>query len=144
MTDNEDTHPAIKVAKDFLATMEARNLDQAESYLDANIKMIYPGNATFSDLAGLAAWAKDRYRFVKKSFDGFDAVQSSNSAPNSADGSTDGSTIVYCFGTLYGEWLDGSPFSNIRFIDRFDIRSGKITCHQVWNDISHISNLQKG
>ena len=32
--------------------------------------------------------------------------------------SANGDIIVYVIGTLYGEWLDGTVFSNIRFIDR--------------------------
>jgi hypothetical protein len=39
------------------------------------------------------------------------------------------------FGTLYGEWPDGSAFEGIRFIDRFEVRGGKLTDHKVWNDL---------
>jgi hypothetical protein len=41
-----------------------------------------------------------------------------------------------CHGTLSGEWPDGSAFSDIRFLDRFELRSGKLTRQQVWNDLA--------
>ena len=44
--------------------------------------------------------------------------------------------MVYARGTLNGAWLDGSPFNGIRFIDRFEVRAGKITRQEVWNDLA--------
>ena len=43
---------------------------------------------------------------------------------------------VYCRGTLAGVWPDGATFAGIRFIDRFEVESGKITKQDVWNDIA--------
>lgn len=43
-------------------------------------------------------------------------------------------TIVYVRGTLHGRWLDGSGFTGIRFVDRFEIRNGLIGRQDVWND----------
>ena len=43
--------------------------------------------------------------------------------------------VVYCFGTLSGEWLDGTPFAGIRFIDRFTLRDGLLADQTVWNDM---------
>ena len=45
-------------------------------------------------------------------------------------------TIVYNFGGLRGEWTDGTPFSGIRYIDRFLIRDGRIVDQKVWNDLA--------
>nr|MBZ5087801.1 nuclear transport factor 2 family protein [Salmonella enterica subsp. enterica serovar Typhimurium] len=42
--------------------------------------------------------------------------------------------VIYSNGTLYGEWPDGRPFAGNRFIDRFEVRDGKITRMDVWND----------
>jgi len=42
---------------------------------------------------------------------------------------------VYCYGTRYGEWSDGTPFDGVRYIDRFPIRDGKIFGQEVWNDL---------
>jgi hypothetical protein len=54
-----------------------------------------------------------------------------------AQGST--ATHVYCFGTLYGEWADGSAFEGIRFIDRFTVRAGQLLDQMVWNDMGEVA-----
>ena len=46
--------------------------------------------------------------------------------------------MIYCFGTLYGELLDGTPYSGIRFIDRFTVRDGKLVDQMVWNDMAEV------
>ena len=43
-------------------------------------------------------------------------------------------------GTLHGRWLDGSAFDGIRFIDRFEIRGGRIVRQDVWNDAGELRN----
>ena len=43
-------------------------------------------------------------------------------------------TIVYQTGTLYGEWLDGTPFEGNRYVDRYYVRRGEIVKMEVWND----------
>ena len=49
-------------------------------------------------------------------------------------GSLDGETVVYSLGTLYGEWPDGTPFEGNRFVDRYVVKTGRITDMDVWND----------
>ena len=51
-----------------------------------------------------------------------------------------GVAVVYTQGTLSGEWPDGSAFSGIRFIDRFELTGGKITRQDVWNDMGEVRN----
>jgi hypothetical protein len=43
-------------------------------------------------------------------------------------------TIVYSLGTLYGCWLDGTPFEGNRYVDRFVVENGLIVETDVWND----------
>jgi len=43
--------------------------------------------------------------------------------------------VVFCTGTLHGEWLDGSTFEGIRFVDRFEIADGLLQRQDVWNDL---------
>ena len=43
--------------------------------------------------------------------------------------------VVHVSGTLSGHWLDGEPFSGIRYIDRFDIHRNLIVRQTVWNDM---------
>jgi hypothetical protein len=45
---------------------------------------------------------------------------------------------MYCYGTLYGELLDGTPYSGIRFIDRFTVKDGKLVDQMVWNDMAEV------
>jgi ketosteroid isomerase-like protein len=59
---------------------------------------------------------------VKKKMDRFDVAEG-------ADG-----TVVYSVGTLYGEWPDGTPFEGNRYVDRFEVKDGKIVKMDVWND----------
>ena len=45
-----------------------------------------------------------------------------------------GETVVYSVGTLYGEWIDGTPFEGNRYVDRFVVQNGQIVKMDVWND----------
>ena len=49
-------------------------------------------------------------------------------------GATDAEAIVYNIGTLYGAWLDGTPFEGNRYVDRYVVAHGKIVQMDVWND----------
>ena len=43
--------------------------------------------------------------------------------------------VVYCYGSLHGEYLDGRVVDGVRFIDRFEIRNGLVCEQDVWNDL---------
>ncbi len=118
-----------EVVRDYLQAMEARQTDVAEGFLGDGFTMQFPGAPPMTRLQDLIDWAGPRYRFVKKSYDGFDTMQSSGSA-----------ALVYCRGSLSGEWPDGTAFDGIRFIDRFEIEAGKITRQDVWNDIAEVKS----
>jgi len=115
-----------KLVLDYLAAMEARDIDRAEAMLGDGFEMVFPGTGPMVRLAELIDWAKGRYRFVKKTYDAVEAFQNGDVA------------VVYTRGALAGEWPDGAPFSGIRFIDRFEIKGGKITKQDVWNDIAEV------
>lgn len=114
---------AETVVRDFLAHMEARELDKAMALMADGCTMTFPGAGPMTSIDDVLDWARDRYNRVGKDIEHVDA------APGE-DGVT-----VYVFGTLKGEWLDGRPFSGIRFIDRFVVRDGLITEQRVWNDM---------
>lgn len=118
---------ARDIVRAYLDTMEARDLARAKRFLAPGFTMTFPGNQRFAELEAMIAWAKPRYRWVKKRYDRFDV----------APGST--GTHVYCFGTLYGEWNDGTAFEGIRFIDRFTVRAGKLVDQMVWNDMGEVA-----
>ena len=118
-----DRRGAIDLVKRFLVAMEARRLDEAQALTGPAFRMSFPGGAEFTSVQDLVGWAKRRYRSVRKTFTGFDVVAGRDH------------TVVYCRGSLAGQWPDGSPFQDVRFIDRFEIREGYIVDQQVWNDL---------
>lgn len=110
------------VVRAYLAAMEARDLDTAAGFLAPGFAMTFPGGVTLRTPSELVAWAAPRYRFVRKTYDGFDAL----------------GRVVWCFGTLSGEWPDGTPFEGIRFVDRFALEGGLLVRQDVWNDIAEV------
>jgi phenylpyruvate tautomerase PptA (4-oxalocrotonate tautomerase family) len=109
----------VALVRDYLGAMEARDLDRARSYLAPGFTMTFPGGVTMHRLEDLVAWSAPRYRLVKKHCERFDAI----------------GALIYCFGTLSGEWTDGTAFESIRFIDRFELQGGQILRQDVWNDM---------
>lgn len=127
---------ASQLVQAYLTAMEARDLALAQSMLAPGFSMQFPGPVTFTSFAELIEWAKPRYRFVRKTYERFDETGSSAADGGSArDG---GEAVVYCYGTLAGEWPDGSAFGGIRFIDRFTVRGGKLVDQTVWNDLAEV------
>ncbi len=115
-----------EIVRSYLAAMEARELDKAQAMLGEGFTMNFPGAQGMTTLQELIDWSQPRYRFVKKTYDRFEALQSGDVA------------VVYSIGTLYGEWPDGTAFEGIRFIDRFELSDGKILRQDVWNDIAEV------
>jgi ketosteroid isomerase-like protein len=116
------TGPSEKLVRDYLLAMEERDLPRAQAMLSPDFAMVFPGDIRMNSISAVLEWAAPRYRFVKKTFDHFD----------------DAGTVVFSSGTLHGEWPDGTPFSGIRFIDRFEIADGKLTRQDVWNDMAEL------
>ncbi|MCA3246407.1 MAG: hypothetical protein ING29_08025, partial [Azospirillum sp.] len=63
-----------------------------------------------------------RYRQIGKRIERFDRVEMPEG------------DVVFVSGVLHGAWEDGAPFDNVRFVDRFEIRGGRIALQDVWND----------
>jgi hypothetical protein len=124
VTDSPALAAAISTVKRFLNALESRDLDRAKRLLAPGFIMEFPGGVRFSSLEDLVVWAGSRYRYAHKRYDQFDAL---------IDGDA---VVVYCFGMLGGEWLNGDPFADIRFIDRFVLRDGKLVDQRVWNDLA--------
>ncbi|MAW88282.1 MAG: tautomerase [Phyllobacteriaceae bacterium] len=118
------------IVRDFLAAMEARDLDRAQALLGDGFTMTFPGPARFSSLTELVEWGRARYRSVRKTYEAFDEAAG-------PDG-----MIVYCFGTLAGEWPDGTPFEGVRFIDRFTVVEGRLMDQKVWNDLAEARTVR--
>jgi hypothetical protein len=83
----------------------------------------------------ITAFNGSRYAWVKKTSGNFDWMDHGDH------------TVVYSNGTLFGEWPDGSSFSGNRYLDRFDVRDGKITHMDIWNDSAEwllVPDIAKG
>jgi len=118
--------PAALV-RDYLTAMQARDVRAAEAMQGEGFVMHFPGTGPMTKLQELFDWAAPRYRHLTKTYEGFEAMQGTGDA-----------AIVYCRGTLAGEWPDGAAFDGIRFIDRFEITDNRITRQEVWNDIAEV------
>lgn len=114
---------ASEVALSFLAAMEARDLAAARRFLAPDFSMCFPGGPAMNQLEELVERSRGRYRSVAKKFEHID------------ESWTERGAVVYCSGCLHGTWNDGSSFSGIRFIDRFEIEDGLIRRQDVWNDM---------
>lgn len=123
-TPGPDQKPAADLCLDMLDAIEARDGAAAEKLVSEDFTMTFPGGADFTDFAALFEWSKTRYSGVSKTIDRVDEA-------------LNGDRIgIYISGTLGGTWTDGSPFSGIRFIDRFEVTGGRIVRQEVWNDLA--------
>lgn len=113
---------AEETVRQYLAAMERRDLSAAKALLGPGFYMVFPGGKRFETLEALVEWAKERYRSARKTYERYETC----------------GDAVYCYGTLHGELLDGSPYSGIRFIDRFTVRDGKLADQNVWNDMAEV------
>jgi len=115
---------ASKLVLQFLRKMEAGDLYTAQAMLGPGFYTIFMGGHRFTTPEELVAFQKGRQKNTWKAFQRFDEIET-------ADGA-----VVFCFGTLQGEKMDGTPYQNIRYIDRFTVRDGKIVDQMVWNDMA--------
>ena len=113
---------AIQFANSYLSAMEARDLSNAEKYLADPVVLTFPGGAVFHSLKEIVRNSGSRYVRVGKAIENWEAFEGGDC------------WVVYCRGTLHGEWHDGTKFSGIRFIDRFEIDRAGIRRQDVWND----------
>lgn len=115
---------AALLVRTFLEHMQARDLTAAARLLAPDFQMLFPGAPAMTGLDQLVAWARGRYRSVAKTYDHVDESWGADAA------------VVHCSGSLHGEWLDGTAFSGIRFIDRFEVANDLIRRQEVWNDLA--------
>ena len=114
---------ASALARSFLEAMQSRDLASAQRFLAPSFTMHFPGSGPLHRLEELVEWSRTRYKFVGKTFERFEESWG------------DERTVVFCTGTLHGEWLDGSAFEGIRFVDRFEVSDGQLQRQDVWNDL---------
>jgi hypothetical protein len=132
---------AIEVAKDYLTAMEARDLPRARSLVSPQAEFIFPGGAKLHDLDAIVAGSGNRYQFVGKHIESFDAAPVAGGVVGVP--AAESGVAVYVRGTLHGRWLDGNAFEGIRFIDRIEVRDGLIVRQDVWNDSGEVRNVPR-
>lgn len=119
----QDLDEAMRCASDFLSALEARRLDEAQKFFAPEPTLVFPGGRVLKDVAAIVEGSAGRYRRVAKRIEAVEGFKAASET-----------WVVYCQGTLYGEWPDGSAFAGIRFIDRFEIVRQGIRRQDVWND----------
>jgi hypothetical protein len=117
-------HPAAKLVEEYLRLLMIPDPEGARRYISPELEIRFTGNRLMRDPAEATAFNRARYKWVKKKFGPTHVVA----------GGSDEETTVYQTGTLYGEWLDGTPFEGNRYVDRYVVKRGKIVQMEVWND----------
>ena len=122
----DDTPSAVgldaDLVRDYLEASMVPDPDRAATYMAPGCTITFTGGRVFDHPRGPTSVNAARYKWVKKRMVRFDV------APGESE------TVVYSTGYLYGEWPDGTPFDGNRYVDRFQVRGGKIVKMDVWND----------
>ncbi|WP_407311624.1 nuclear transport factor 2 family protein [Pseudomonas sp. nanlin1] len=113
---------AVEIVSNFLAASMAPDPVLAATFMSDDVAITFTGGRAMPDPQTITAFNGGRYAWVKKALGDFDWMDRGDH------------TVVYSMGTLYGEWPDGRSFSGNRYLDRFEVRHGKITRMDVWND----------
>lgn len=111
-----------EIVRRYLEASMVPDPETAARYLAEGVIITFTGGRVFDHPSGPAAFNASRYSWVKKRMERFDVASGEHE------------TVVYCIGTLYGAWPDGETFEGNRYIDRFELRNGKIVKMDVWND----------
>ncbi|WP_289033901.1 nuclear transport factor 2 family protein [uncultured Roseibium sp.] len=111
-----------QIVRDYLDASMKPDPELAATFVADDVDITFTGGRKFTHPSGPTGFNAMRYSWVKKKMDRFDVA----SGPEG--------TVVYSVGTLYGEWPDGTAFEGNRYIDRFEVRNGKIVKMDVWND----------
>lgn len=126
MKDPKDAMQPAGVVAAFLDGLNRRDADTASALMADQAPMVFPGGAVFRDAVAFLKWAQTRYRRATYIYDRIDVVAKGNEA------------IVYAVGSISGEFNDGEAFSQVRMVDRFDVRGGKIVSKEAWSDMADL------
>ena len=125
---------AKHIVEEFLRIIMIPDPVSARAFVSPQLRIRFTGAREMKDPTECSAFNASRYKWVKKKFQQTDVV---------AGGSGD-EAIVYNIGTLYGEWLDGTPFEGNRYVDRYVVKHGLIVQMDVWNDSAERMLLRAG
>jgi hypothetical protein len=120
----EITRRAAALVEEYLRLLMIPDPERASAFIAPDLRIYFTGGREMQAPAECAAFNAGRYAWVKKNFGRTEVVT----------GATAQEAVVYMTGTLYGEWLDGTPFSGNRYVDRYVVREDRIIRMEVWND----------
>ena len=92
-----------EIVEAYLTASMIPDPDAAAAYMKPGTMITFTGGREFDHPRGPTGFNARRYRWVKKKMDRFDVCPGA------------GETVVYSIGTLFGEWLDGTPFEANRY-----------------------------
>ncbi|WP_244545841.1 nuclear transport factor 2 family protein [Aureimonas phyllosphaerae] len=110
------------MVREYLEASMVPDPDRAATFMAPGCVITFTGGRVFDHPSGPTAVNAGRYKWVKKRMERFDVAPGPDA------------TVVYSIGKLYGEWPDGTPFDDNRYVDRFEVVDGRITRMDVWND----------
>jgi hypothetical protein len=113
-----------EIVEEFLRIIMIPDPAGARAFTSPELRICFTGGRPMRDPYETSAFNAGRYQWVKKRFQQTDLVA----------GASKEEAVVYNIGTLYGKWLDGTPFEGNRYVDRYVLRHGKIVQMDVWND----------
>ncbi len=116
-------NPPVSIVREYLNAMVQRDVATASAYIHPEATIIYPGGKTFNAISTLAESSSAKFKTLSKTFERFDCMPTET-----------GTHVVYVSGHLHGTWPDDTPFTNIRFIDRYEIKDNLIVMQEVWSD----------
>ena len=125
---------AKHIVEEFLRIIMIPEPVSARAFVSPQLRIRFTGAREMKDPTECSAFNASRYKWVKKKFQQTDVVA----------GGSDDEAIVYNIGTLYGEWLDGTPFEGNRYVDRYVVKHGLIVQMDVWNDSAERMLLRAG
>ena len=125
---------AKHIVEEFLRIIMIPDPVGARAFVSPQLRIRFTGAREMKDPTECSAFNASRYKWVKKKFQQTDVVA----------GGSDDEAIVYNIGTLYGEWLDGTPFEGNRYVDRYVVKHGLIVQMEVWNDSAERMLLRAG
>ena len=114
----------VTVVKSFLDAMRRRDFAAMEKLMAPEFKMTVSGSSVFKHPREFAAQSGKRQKSARKTTDRYDEIPT-------VDGG-----VVFAMGSMAGEWLNGTTYSGVRYIDRFEVKHGKIVDMNVWSDMS--------
>jgi hypothetical protein len=115
-------HPSIVLVREFIDAMDRLDPDAARRLSAPGARFVFPGGVRTGSLDEIVTRSGQSYRQIGKKIERFDRVEMPEG------------DVVFVSGSLHGAWEDGAPFENVRFVDRFEIRAGKIALQEGWND----------